>query len=325
MRALVTGASGFVGSHLVESLLREGTEVVALVRDRTKAERLEKLGARLFIGDLARAESLKGVGDGVHLVFHLAAQLNLPNVPASAYSSNLDGTRNLVTALRSSSIARFVAVSSIAAIGIRNVHQIDETFPCKPDLPYGESKLKADELVLDEWRRSRFPAVVVRPPTVYGPGERYNFLSLCRAIRSDRFLLIGSGENRMDFLWVGNLVQALVLAAKRGRTGETYLVADEPCLTFRQTCEVIASLVGSRLPRLNLPVPVAYGLAYPLAVLGRLARRSVPLYPKRVRTMSSDMCFDLTKAKAELGYRGEGLFRDNASRTVDWYMSEGIL
>jgi nucleoside-diphosphate-sugar epimerase len=324
---LVTGATGFVGSHLVRGLLQRGWAVRAVARDPARAGELARAGAAVVRGDLDDPASLRGVGDGVEVVLHAAAQLNLPGVSAEQYRrANVEGTRRLVEAVRGAGLKRFVQVSSIAAIGIRATGMIDESYPCRPDIDYGKSKLAVDRYLEELARREGFPAVVVRPPTVYGPGERYNFLSLCRAIASNRFLLVGRGDNRVDFCWVGNLVQVLIAAAERGRPGETYLVADQPTLAFRETTQILSQLLrGQALPPFHLPLPVAHAVALPLAVLGAVLRRPMPLTPKRVRTMSSDQCFDVSKARRDLGYAPEGTFREQARRTIDWYRAQGLI
>jgi nucleoside-diphosphate-sugar epimerase len=324
VKILVTGATGFVGSHLVDALLAGHHEVTALVRDPAQAQPLADRGVSLRCGDLMDPASLRGLADGMDAVAHTAAVLNLPKNPASAYAANVEGTRNLAEAVSGSSIHRFVHISSVAAIGIRNVHRIDENFACNPDLAYGKSKLEVDRYLIQQSAHG-LPVVILRPPTVYGPRERYNFLSLCRAILSRRFMLIGSGQNRVDFCWVGNLVQAILLALERGRPGGLYLIADEPVLPFRETVETLASLLGRPIPRLRLPTALAYAVSVPLAALGRLTGREVPLYPKRVRTMASDMCFDLSKAKAELGYAPRGPFRELARETIEWSRQNGLL
>jgi nucleoside-diphosphate-sugar epimerase len=299
--------------------------VRALVRSPQAA--LAARGAELWRGDLLDPGSLTGIGEGLEVVFHAAAQLNLPGVDARTFfDTNLQGTRNLVGALHASSLQRFVALSSVAAIGLRDAGLIDERFPCRPDLPYGQSKLAVDRFLERAARERGLPVVILRPPTVYGPGERYNFLALCRAIRSGRFLHVGPGENRIDFCWVQNLVEALTAAAARGRNGETYLVADQPPLSFRQTTRTLAELLGARPPSpLYLPVPVAYAIAYPLQLLGAVLGRPVPLFPSRVRTMASDLCFDVSKAREELGFAPRGPFRELAGQTVRWYVEQGLL
>jgi nucleoside-diphosphate-sugar epimerase len=325
--ALVTGATGFIGGHLVRALVAAGTRVRVLARhperlDRALVDRLE-----VVRGDLLDPRSLKGLGDGVDRVFHVAAQLNLHGVTKAQYAAtNLGGTENLIDALAGAPLRSFVHVSSIAAIGIRHVGLIDEAFPCSPDLDYGVSKLAMDEALLRAHRERGLPVVIVRPPTVYGPGERYNFLSLCRAIASRRFLLIGSGDNRVDFLWVGALVDAMIGAAERGRAGHVYLVADQPPRPFRATVDVLSELLRGRPWRApHLPTSLAYAVARPLARLGALTGLPVPLYPTRVRTMTSDMCFDLRKLRDEVGVSAEVDFRLRAAETIRWYRSEGLL
>src|SRR5262249_45171995 len=154
-----------------------------------RAAELAALGVELHRGDLLEPASLADVGAGIDVVFHTAAQLNLPGVDKAAYErSNLGATLTLLEELGRHKVRRFVHLSSIAAIGIRPVGMIDESFPCDPDLDYGRSKLRVDEALLKAWRERGLPVVILRPPTVYGPGERYNFLSLCRAIHARRFL-----------------------------------------------------------------------------------------------------------------------------------------
>jgi nucleoside-diphosphate-sugar epimerase len=324
----VTGATGFIGSHLVNALLEAGWSVRALVRQAAAADALSKRGVAVARGDLDDATSLSGVADGIDAVFHTAAKLNMnrPDAKADDFATNVQGTSNLIAATRGKKVRAFVHVSSIAAIGIRPVGMIDESFPCDPDLPYGKSKLATDAFLRERSRQDGLPLRIVRPPTVYGPGERYNFLSLCQAIRGGRFLLIGRGDNRMDFCAVENLVQAMIKAAERGTNGETYLIADDRPLPFRETVGVLwRRLRGKALPRVFLPVPLAYAAAYPLGALGRVLHRTVPLYPTRVRTMAGDMCFDLGKARRELGYQPKGPFEEVVAPTIDWYWREGLV
>ncbi len=326
----MTGATGFIGSHLVRKLLGEGWPVRMLVRspDGEGAKELVAAGAEAFRGDLGDPSSLGKVGAGVTHVFHAAAQLNmnLQSATLADFATNASGTEALVDALAGAPLEKFVHVSSLAAIGIRPVGMIDETFPCDPDLAYGKSKLLADEHLLRLYRERGLPVVILRPPTVYGPGERYNFLSMCAAIAQKKFVFIGDGSNRVDFLWIGSLTAALVGAAERGRAGEVYLVADDPARSFRDTVDAVWRIVhGTPAPRWHLPVSLAYALAYPMGALGARLGRAVPLYPTRVRTMAGDMCFDLGKIKREIGYAPDGAFEGNLRTTIDVYRQRALL
>ncbi len=329
----MTGATGFIGAHLARRLLESGWAVRVLVRSVDGAKELVRAGATAFRGDLGDPASLAGVGDGVTHVFHAAAQLNLnvPGAKVSDFATNAGGTEALVAALGGAAstggaLEKFVHISSLAAIGIRPVGMIDEHFPCDPDLAYGKSKLQADLHLLRLHRERGLPVVLVRPPTVFGPGEKYNFLSMCRAIQTKRFVFIGDGSNRIDFLWIDNLTSALALAAERGRPGEVYLVADAPPLPFRTTVDTLWRILhGAPAPRWHLPVPLAYALAYPLGALGERLGRAVPLYPTRVRTMAGDMCFDLGKITRELGWASEGTFEEHARTAVAWYRAQKLL
>ncbi len=324
---LVTGATGFIGSRLVDALLARKIETRALVRKESSA--LAARGVRLVKGDLDHPESLRGLADGVRVVFHCAAKVNqnLIGDEVAAYDSNRRGTQALIDALAgSTTLERLVHISSIAAIGIRPYGLIDETFPEDPDLPYGKSKLASDRLLRAAHAKSGLPVVILRPPTVYGPGERYNFLGMCQAIASKKFVRIGRGDNRMDFCAAQNLIAAMLAAGEHGRAGETYLIADQPPKPFRETIDILYRLIRGRGgPRWFLPEPVAYGIAHPLGWVGAALHRAVPLYPSRVRTMTGDLAFDCRKAERELEWRCAIQFEDAAAETIAWYRKEGLL
>lgn len=325
--ALVTGATGFIGGNLTRRLLQEGWRVRALVRNLGKASALADLGVELAEGDLNEPASLKGAVSGQDYVFHCAALIHQHGWTLPDYlAANVHTSRNLCEALQSSRPKKIVALSSVAAIGIRPAGQIREDFPCRPDLDYGISKLKSDEVFLEAFAKEKLPVVLLRPPTVYGPGERYNFLTLCRALRHGPFLLIGDGRNRIDFLSVGNLVEAMVLAAQKGTAGEVYLVADQPVRPFRETIGILYQLIhGVPFRRPGLPVLLARLVAWPLAWIEAATGRPMPLNPGRVRTMSGDFCFDLGKITSELGYHPVEPFETAAARTIAWYRENNLL
>jgi len=325
--AAVTGATGFIGSHLTKSLLAGGWSVRALVRDPAKARHLGEQGVELFPGDLENPGGLDGFFAGADSAFHCGAAIHAAGTDAKSYARiNAEGTARIARAAAGTGLKKFIALSSIAAIGIRPGGMIDENFPCQPAFAYGESKLQAEKELLGAHRDSGLPAVILRPPTVYGPGERYNFLTLCRAIKNGPFLVIGNGANRIDFLAVGHLVEAMILAAEAGRPGEIYLVADARPRPFLDTVNVLSTLLNGRpYSGLRLPKAAALLAAAPLELLARCTNADVPLSFGRIRTMTSDFCFDLSKIRRELQYHPADDFQERMAETIAWYRSEGLL
>ncbi len=317
-KALVTGASGFIGHHLVNKLQKLGTPVRAVVRDVTRARGILGGDVEYVVADLSDKASLREVGGDCDVVFHNAVDYRAPR-------AHVPQTRNLLEALPPH--VRWVQTSSIAAIGIRPLGTIDESSPCRPETEYGKAKLEADHLVLESVEREQRKAVILRPPTVYGPGETYNFLSLCRAIQSGRFALIGDGRNRIDFLWVGNLVDAMIAAADATIDGaEVFNIANDPALPFRDTVDIVAREVrGRSISGRRIPLPIAKAIAWPLDIAARLLSRELPLGSARVQTMSGDLAFDLRKARDRLGYRPTRGLRETISETVGWYRKESLL
>lgn len=325
--AAVTGGTGFVGGHLTRRLLEDGWAVRVLARDRDKARPLTELGAEIFIGDLEKPDGLENFFAGADVAFHCAAAIHAAGRDETEYLRiNGEGTRTLAAKAATANLKKFVALSSVAAIGIRPGGLIDETFPCKPDLVYGRSKLQAEEAMLEIHRNTGFPVVILRPPTVYGPGERYNFLSLCKAIKNGPFLVIGNGRNRIDFLSVHHLVESMILAAEKGISGEVYLVADARPRPFIETVNILSKLLkGHPYRSAHLPKLAATMAALPMEVLSRTLDAKVPLNLGRIRTMTSDFCFDLRKIRRDTGYNPPDDTEEMMAETVAWYQDAGLI
>lgn len=173
MKTLVTGATGFIGSHLVKALVEQGKDVRCLVRKTSDTQYLNELGVELFYGDLLYKESLQEVAKNVNIVYHLAGIVHSKK-SSDYYKINTNGTQNLVEVFLSEKIERFVYLSSIAAVGPNREHGIllNEQSPCRPIDPYGRSKLGAEKLLMNFFKKYGFPIVIIRPPTVYGPSGR---------------------------------------------------------------------------------------------------------------------------------------------------------
>lgn len=316
----VTGGTGFVGQHLLRSLRAAGHAVRALVRG---APGKLPAGVEPVTGDLAHVERFAAGLVGCDVVIHAAALCDPVPDDAQADLINRRATIELADAAELAGARGFVFISSIAAIGIRHMPGgVHPATACVPTSVYGQTKRAAERALLE--RGPGLRAVVIRPPTVYGEGERRNFLALTRAIDSGLFVVPGAGNNRISFCHVSNLVDALLLAATSDRIAGTYHVADEPAPTLRELAETIARALGRRLLPLPLPLPLAWVAAVGCEVAAAALSFAPPLSRARLRTLTGDYVLDCTTTK-QCGYRPRVGLEVGVRQTVAWYRRERLI
>jgi nucleoside-diphosphate-sugar epimerase len=262
MRILVTGGTGFIGSHLVEALVSKGNEVRCIVRGESDTGLLEKLGVELFHGDVTDRKSLGKCARDADVVYHLVGIGDVVSMSEDAYRKfykiNVLGTKNLIEECLDSGIKKFVYMSSVAAIGVITGGVIDEKTKCRPFTAYERSKHEAESLVLGYFEENGFPAAIVRPPMVYGERGEGEVLMMSRLIRRHVLPIIGSGNNLMSLTYVGNVVQGSVLAGEsRKSSGETYILSDKKSYRVNRVVETIAKALGVRMAGFHVPVFLA--------------------------------------------------------------------
>jgi len=335
-RVLVTGATGFVGQHLVRRLLSQpGIAVRVLVR---RPERLSELfghdAGRLEIatGDLAEPASLVGVCEGVASVFHTAAKVPYAFVagetPDIFGRVNAAGSEALAREALHSGVGRFVYLSSTGAMGTPFEAVGDETTPCRPVSPYERSKRAAEEALLALHRERGLGVVILRPCLVAGEGKRGGeFLRLFRLCRRGLFPVLGG---RLDvekpLILVDDLVHALLRGASHGPAGEVYLVHSGARHTLGAILEVAGRLVGSRRPALRIPFPIALAAAHLTTPVARWLGRPPPLTPVRLRLFVADRRILIDKARDGLRYAPSHQdLEEMLGRTHAWYTRTGQL
>jgi nucleoside-diphosphate-sugar epimerase len=313
---LVTGATGFVGRHLVPALCRRGARVRALTRRTSDLGRLGELGVEVASGDLEDPASLERAASGQRLVFHTAARVSDWAPREELLRVNVDGTRNLVAACQAAGVERLVHVSSLTVLGLpRDGALVDEQTPCAtPPLdPYSESKLAGELLVREANGRRGLATTVVRPGVVWGPGDTTIMPRFAALLRRRRMVLVAGGANRVALSHVANLVEGLILAATTpAAAGRVYHVVDGEELTAREAIEGLAEALGTPPPRLSLPFPLVYGLAAAGELVARTLGRSAPPRITRfgVRLVACDCRYDRGAAQRDLGYRPLVPFRE---------------
>lgn len=333
MKILVTGATGFIGSHLAEKLVKEGHAVRALVRGRARdgpylegLKVLERLNIRIVRGDLLDKKSLEDAVKGVDAVFHLAAIARPMAIPNEEYFRiNEEGTRNLMEACRVNKVKKVVCMSSVSAVGpSRDGRPVNEKSENRPMDTYGWSKLAAEKVILDYIKNHSMHIIVLRPPMVFGPRDR-EMLRFFRMIKK-RVFPIKYGKGYMEFLYVENLVDAAILAMKRGKKGEVYHINNGKSYRLREIVEAIAEAEGVKLLPIKLPnwSFVLIGAAVQLA--GKLFRFHPPFSSSTVTWMTKSFWYsDSSKAQRELGYKPKFSLKEGVRKTVEYYSEKGLI
>jgi nucleoside-diphosphate-sugar epimerase len=305
VRAFVTGATGFAGGRLAERLRERGDEVVALVRSPGKAGRLRELGCELVAGDLSSREALGAAAAGCDAAFHLAA-IYRNGVPRSQRDEllavNVGGTENVIDAAADAGVGRIVHVSSIVVFGDTQGRVVDETYsPPAGDYVslYHESKALAHRAARQRIAHGA-PVVVVQPGGMYGRGDHTGIGPLLERAARGKLVLLPFGSVGLNWTYVEDAVEGILLAHDRGRAGETYIVGGE-IATLREAVERAFAVAGRR-PRI-VPVPTrAVRLATPFGPLLGLSVSDYVSASDGVTYWGTD-----GKARRELGYAPRGL------------------
>lgn len=322
MRALVTGATGLVGVHLVRRLREEGIRVRALVRPTSRTAVLQGWGVDLVVGDLADRAALRAACRGVEVVFHCAARPPLGGTREEFFRDNVRGTVNVLDACVEAGVERFVHVSTVDVYGYADHDGADERTPFRPDGFYSESKIEAEHAVARYYEEEGLPCVILRPCLIYGPHDRHLLPAVLRLLSRRRTPLISGGRVLLDVVYAGDVAEALWLAARsREAVGQAYNVTDGARRTLREVVETFAAALGKTPRFLTVPYALGYPLARAVSALG--GRLSLPVpSPLRwevVKAMGHHRHFSIAKAREELGYEPKTSLEKGLGETLAWY------
>jgi len=324
--SLVTGASGFVGSALVDYLCRLGRPVRAMVRNPAAVSPLQARGIPVVLADLRDYQSLLNAVQGVDAVYHIAALFRQAGLPAHEfYEVNAEGTRRLLDAALAAGVRRVVHCSTVGVLGHISNPPADETTPYNPGDVYQHSKMEGEKIALQYFRSGKIPGVVIRPAMIYGPGDRRT-LKLFRMIARRRFFYVGSGELEVHFVDVRDLVRAFVMAMDHQEiSGQVYIIAGERALPLREMVEIIARELGVPPPRWHLPVRPMQWLGSICEAVCTPLRIQPPIFRRRVDFFTKRRSFDISKAKRELGYQPARSLEQEVAEIIAWYRQHGWL
>jgi dihydroflavonol-4-reductase len=327
MTTLVTGATGFVGSHVARKLVAAGRSVRALARRGSRRDALNGIAVEWVEGDLRDAASLDRALAGVKEVFHVAADYRLwSRRPQEIYDSNVNGTRNLLSAALRARVERFVHTSTVATIAVpRGSALPDETNRASVDEMIGNykrSKLLAEQHALRAAHEG-IPVIIVNPTTPVGPGD-WKPTPTGRIILD---FLLGRMpayvDTGLNFVAVEDVAEGHLLAAQHGRVGERYLLGGRN-MTLKELLDALASITGLSAPARRIPHSIALAAALADTAIARLSGREPRIPVEGVRIARHSMFVNDAKARRELGY-APGPVEAALQRAVHWYAANGYV
>ncbi|MCS7167659.1 MAG: NAD-dependent epimerase/dehydratase family protein [Gemmatales bacterium] len=326
---LVTGATGLLGSHLAEQLVKRGERVRALVRPGADCRFLSQLGVEIAWGDLTRPETVRAACFGVDVVYHAGGKVGDWGSWPEFRRHTVEGTHHVVQACLANRVRRLVHISSTSAYGHPQPdgREITEAWPlgqtCWVWDYYTRAKILAEKIVWRAWREHALPVTVIRPSWLYGPYDRTSIHRLARSLRWGLCWLIGSGTNRINSVYAGNVAEACILAAEKPQAvGQAYNITNDGApITQREYLAQFAQELGYPVPRRGIPYRVAFVAAFLLEATFRAWQIRQPPFVTRyaVWLLGRDLVYSTRKAEQELGWRPSVSFEEGVHRTVAWY------
>lgn len=334
-KALVTGGSGFVGTHLTAALAAQGDDVTCLVRKTSKVDRLSPLGARFAYGDVTEPQSLNGALAGVDIVYHVAG-CTFSCYLDRYYQVNAEGTRNLAKACAAQPKPPvLVMVSSLAAAGpARNGRPLVESDPARPVSHYGRSK-RQGELAVQSFA-DRVPTTIVRPPIVFGEMDSVGFYMFRPVLRFGVQWVPGFRRNRFSTIHAADLVQLIIAAGKRGRRLKPvsiagpndaqgiYFAASELAPTYGDLARLIARAAGRRrIWPFPVMMPLIWTAGLGASFIGRIIGKPLPMTFDKVREIDAGswIC-SADAARRDLDFTLGAPLVDRMRQTIEWYYRE---
>jgi dihydroflavonol-4-reductase len=326
MTSLVTGATGFLGSHVARQLLARGERVRVLARKSSDRRMIDGTAAEVVEGDLRDAASLSRAVSGCDRVFHVAADYRLwARDSREIYESNVTGTKNLLAAARRAGVTRFIYTSTVATVAVD-----------RPELPTEATQSTIDEMV-GHYKRSKwlaekevcdaakngFPAVVAMPTTPVGPNDWKPTPTGKIIVDFLNGKMPGYVQTGLNFVAVEDAAAGHLLVAERGKIGERYLLGAEN-LTLKQLLDALAELTGLPAVRLRIPHALALGVAYAETAFSRMLGREPQIPPEGVKIAQHVMFVDCSRAQRELGF-APGPVNAALERAVRWYDENGYI
>ncbi len=325
MRVLVTGATGFLGGHLIEELAKGPHVPICAYRKGSDTGNIDRLGLEKVTFDLTDRGSMLSALRNVDAVVHLAAYYTFTGKKELYDRVNVKGTADLLQSCKEVGVKRFLYCSSTEAMGPIAAPPGDEGTPLNPQYEYGRSKARAEGLV----KASGLDWTILRPSGIYGPSNlddvAFYFITSFKGFASK--FIIGSGKNYIQFVHVKDVVQGFVKALDaRASIGGTYIITQARPYTYEEVYRVLAKIFQQKEPRWRVPRSLAKLMMLPIEGINLLIGRENFLYRREtVNSVTSDRAFKIDRARRDLGYEPMYDLPEGMAETVAWYRDNGYL
>ncbi|HEY9186661.1 MAG TPA: NAD(P)-dependent oxidoreductase [Ignavibacteria bacterium] len=324
MKALVTGGTGFVGSHLTEKLLEKGWEVKCLTRKTSNLRWLKNLNVEIICGSFFDDNSLKKAVEDVDYIFHIAGAV-MSKTTQGYFISNQIATKNLAEASikYNKSLKRFIYLSSQTVYGPSlNGEPTKETDDCKPITTYGKSKLAAEKELLN--LAEELPLTIIRPPAIYGPRDEaiyQYFLAVSKGLIS----LIGFSDKFISIIHSHDLINGIMLAAENENAiGEIYNISSEKYYSWKDIGDICKKAIGRKTITIRLPHFLVYTVAAFSQLFGYLTTKGAVFNIEKARDFTQKYwILSPEKAIKQLGFKQEVSLEDGIKSTIEWYKQNG--
>ena len=328
---LVTGATGLVGSHVLQYALQRGIRTRAFVRQAGGTQTHDRGDAVQVVGDMTDRESLRQAVNGATVIVHCAAKVGDWGPVEEYREVNVRGLETLLEeAEAAGSLRRFIHISSLGVYEVRDHYGTDETEPMNANGidGYTLSKVESEQLVVRHIAEKQLPATILRPGFIYGPRDRTVLPRILERLRDEKFAYLGSGEKLMNNTFVGNVVDAVFAAIERDESiAEIYNITDNRLVTKREFITTIAEAAGCPVPTKKVPLGMARAIAKTLEATWRLlGKQEAPLLSgARIKFLGLNLDFCIDKARRELGYAPQTDFTIAMQQTIDWFREQKIV
>ncbi len=318
--AFITGASGFIGSHLTNYLLDKKWNVRILLHKRGIPREKE---CDSIQGDIKDFNNLKSAFKGIDVVFHLAAALGASLINNEEFSSiNASGTRNVLKAAEEAGVKKIIHFSSAGVIGSVKENEVaSEDYPLNPIDIYDKTKLEGEQIALD-FSKKGLDVTIIRPGWAYGPGDSRTF-KLIKAIVEKKFILVTKGKKWQTPVYINDLISGIILTEEKGRKGEIYNLTGKEVLPVKDMVQTIASSAGRKLPPFYLPLFPVKIAAWIMGKVFKLIKKEAPLNMSKLGFFIHPKPLSIHKAQKELGYHPETSFEKGMRTTIEWYKKNG--
>lgn len=322
---LVTGANGFIGSHLVDTLVSKKKSVKILIRKNSNIhnieEHIKKRRIEVVYGDLRDRKSLKEALYNCTVICNIGALTDLSASRKELLDVNVDSLKDMLELVSKKPIKKFVQISSIGGFS-KNHTIINEETPQNPNNNYELSKVKGERIAISYWKEKGIPVTVLEPSAVYGPRVNIGFPYMLNVLKMGRMRYPINEGNLLNLVYVTDVVKAIELAIKKKEAiGERFIIGGEKSYTYREIIETASKELGVPPPRKHIPLSIAKTYVFLSQYFAKIRKRKPSLAIDYFDYITQDMILDISKAKKILGFKPEVELKEGMKEMVMWYLS----